>query len=141
MKRPVHYLIAEVPVKRSKIEVTIGMDLGDVWSHYCTLNEQGEVTDRGLFGTSPKGVEKWFTDVPPARVAMEAGTHSIWISEQLEELGHQVIVATAFCNKSRTAKRPQRHRSHDKHDLPEPSHSTSPETTIADLVLHLGCMT
>jgi transposase len=24
---------------------------------------------------------------------MEAGTHSIWISEQLHELGHQVIVA------------------------------------------------
>jgi hypothetical protein len=24
---------------------------------------------------------------------MEAGTHSIWISEQLQELGHQVIVA------------------------------------------------
>jgi transposase len=31
--------------------------------------------------------------VPPARVAMEAGTHSIWISEQLQELGHEVIVA------------------------------------------------
>ena len=35
---------------------TIGIDLGDVWSHYCTLNEDG----------------------PHARVAMEAGTHSIW---------------------------------------------------------------
>jgi transposase len=28
-----------------------------------------------------------------ARVAMEAGTHSIWISEQLKEYGHEVIVA------------------------------------------------
>jgi transposase len=73
--------------------MTIGIDLGDVWSHYCTLNEAGEVVDRGRFRTSPKGVEKWFTDVPPARVAMEAGTHSIWISEQLQELGHDVIVA------------------------------------------------
>jgi len=73
--------------------MTIGIDLGDVWSHYCTLNEEGEVVDRGRFRTSPKGVEKWFTDVAPARVAMEAGTHSIWISEQLQELGHQVIVA------------------------------------------------
>jgi transposase len=27
------------------------------------------------------------------RVTMEAGTHSIWISEQLQELGHAVIVA------------------------------------------------
>jgi hypothetical protein len=24
---------------------------------------------------------------------MEAGTHSIWLSEQLQELGHEVIVA------------------------------------------------
>jgi transposase len=73
--------------------MTIGIDLGDVWSHYCTLNEDGEVIDRGRFRTSPKGVEKWFIDVPPARVAMEAGTHSIWISEHLQELGHEVIVA------------------------------------------------
>jgi hypothetical protein len=35
---------------------------------------------------------------------MEAGTHSIWISEQLKELGHEVIVATcASCGRSRTA--------------------------------------
>jgi transposase len=37
--------------------------------------------------------EKWFTDVAPGRVAMEAGTHSIWTSAQLQELGHKVIVA------------------------------------------------
>jgi hypothetical protein len=24
-------------------ELTIGIDLGDVWSHYCTLNRDGEV--------------------------------------------------------------------------------------------------
>jgi len=65
----------------------------DVWSHYCTLNEDGEVVGRGRFRTSPSGVEKWFTDLPPVRIAMEAGTHSIWISEQLQELGHEVIVA------------------------------------------------
>ncbi len=73
--------------------MTIGIDLGDVWSHYCTLNEDGEVVDRGRFRTTPSGVEKWFTDLPRVRIAMEAGTHSIWISEQLQELGHEVIVA------------------------------------------------
>src|SRR5258707_10157691 len=31
--------------------------------------------------------------LPATRVAMEAGSHSIWISEQLQELGHEVIVA------------------------------------------------
>jgi hypothetical protein len=61
--------------------------------HYCTLNQDGEVVDRGRFRTTPKKTEKWFTDVPHARVAMEAGTNSIWISEQLQDVGHDVIVA------------------------------------------------
>jgi transposase len=93
MKKPAQHLIAEVPRRQSRVEMTIGIALGDVWSHYCTRNEEGEVVDRGRFRTTPKGLEKWFTDMPPAPVAMEAGTHSIWISEQLQELGHHVIVA------------------------------------------------
>jgi transposase len=93
MKKPSKHLIAEVPRSVAKVKMTIGIDLGDVWSHYCTLNEDGEVVDRGRFRTTPSGVEKWFTDVPRVRVAMETGTHSIWVSEQLRELGHEVIVA------------------------------------------------
>jgi transposase len=50
------------------------------------------VVDRGGFRTTPKAIGKWFTDLPPIRVAMEAGVHSIWISEQLQELGHEAIV-------------------------------------------------
>ena len=76
--------------------MTIGIDLGDVWSHYCKLNEDGEVVDRGRFRTTPTGVEKWFTDLPLARFAMETGTHSIWVSEQLREMGHEVIVANVW---------------------------------------------
>jgi len=93
MKKPAQYLIAEVPRRQAKVEMTIGVDLGDVWSHYCTLNQDGKVVDRGRLRTTPKAIEKWFTDLPPTRVAMEAGVHSIWISEQLQELGHKVIVA------------------------------------------------
>lgn len=81
-KKTTHHLIAEVPRRQPRAEMTIGIDLGDVWSHYCTLNEDGEVVDRGRFRTTLSGVEKWFTDVPRARVAMETGTHSIWVSEQ-----------------------------------------------------------
>ena len=93
MKKPSQHLIAEVPRSVTKVGMTSGVDLGDVWSHYCTLNEDGEVVDRGRFRTTLSGVGKWFTDVPRARVAMETGTHSIWVSEQLRELGHEVIVA------------------------------------------------
>jgi transposase len=74
MKKPMQHLIAEVRRSASKVKMTIGIDLGDVWSHYCTLNEDGEVVGRGRFRTSPSGVEKWFTDLPPVRIAMEAGS-------------------------------------------------------------------
>lgn len=104
MKNPAYHLIAEVPCRQSRVERTIGIDLGDVWSHYCTLNQEGEVVDRGRFRTTAKAIQKWFTDVPHSRVAMEAGVHSIWISEQLQELGHEVIVPTsASCERSRIA--------------------------------------
>ena len=43
MKKPSKHLIAEVPRSVAKARMTIGIDLGDVWSHYCTLNEDGEV--------------------------------------------------------------------------------------------------
>src|ERR1035438_9785067 len=55
MKKPSQHLIAEVPRSAAKVGMTIGIDLGDVWSHYCTLNEYGEVVNRGRFRTTPFG--------------------------------------------------------------------------------------
>ena len=93
MKRHPQYFISKSPRRGSRVGTTIGIDLGDVWSHYCTINEEGEVIDRGRFRTNPSGVDKRFRDLEPIRIAMEAGTHSIWISEQIRDLGHEVIVA------------------------------------------------
>jgi hypothetical protein len=45
MKKTALHLIAEVPFRQSQGKLTIGIDLGDVWSHYCTLNEDGEVVE------------------------------------------------------------------------------------------------
>jgi hypothetical protein len=70
MKKPAHNLIAEVPRRQAKLEMTIGIDLGDVRSHYCTLNQDGEAVDRGRFRATPKAIEKSFTDIPPAHIAM-----------------------------------------------------------------------
>ena len=46
-----HEKVSAAPHRRSptqtlRTEMTIGIDLGDVWSRYCTLNEEGEVVDR-----------------------------------------------------------------------------------------------
>ena len=52
MKTHPQYFISKTR-RSSKVGITIGIDLGDIWSHYCTLNEDGEVVDRGRFRTKP----------------------------------------------------------------------------------------
>lgn len=74
---------------------TIGIDLGDRRSHYCMLNEDGEVVEEGSLATTEAGIRKQFEDQLKQRVAIECGTHSPWISRLLQQLGHQVIVANA----------------------------------------------
>lgn len=58
MKKPSQRIIAEVPRRQSKVEMRIGIDVGEVLSPHCTLDEKGELVDRGRFRTTPKGLEK-----------------------------------------------------------------------------------
>ena len=76
-------------------QLTIGLDLGDRFSHYCILNESGEVIGEHNLPTTPKGIEEVFGRIPRSRIAVETGTHSPWVSRQLGRLGHEVIVAHA----------------------------------------------
>jgi transposase len=78
-----------------KAELTIGVDLGDRYSHFCVLDASGEVVEDGRVTTSPAGLSRRFRSYPPSRVAIEVGTHSPWTSRLLEELGHEVLVADA----------------------------------------------
>lgn len=74
---------------------TVGIDLGDRMSHYCILDEQGEVVAEGTLRTTEAGFREQFQRTAPARVAMETGTHSPWVSRYLEKFGHEVLVANA----------------------------------------------
>jgi transposase len=74
-------------------ELTIGIDLGDRNSSYCVLDAEGEVVTHGSFKTEETGLRIGFQGMPPARIVMEAGTHSRWVSHCLEDWGHEVIVA------------------------------------------------
>lgn len=80
-------------VTREKL--TVGIDLGDRSSCYCILGEQGDALAEGSFPTTKAGVEKVFAAMPRCRVAMETGCHSPWVSRQLTQLGHEVVVANA----------------------------------------------
>jgi transposase len=76
-------------------KLTIGLDLGDRTSHYCILDEAGNVIlERNLL-TTPKGIQQVFRKIPRSRIALETGTHSPWVSRQLSQMGHEVIVAHA----------------------------------------------
>ena len=75
--------------------VTIGIDLGDRWSQICVLNANGEILDQSRLKSSPHNFTQRFVALAPARIAMEAGTHSLWAKELLTELGHEVLVANA----------------------------------------------
>jgi transposase len=76
-------------------KLTVGIDLGDRSSRYCILDEEGGMLSEGSFATTRAGVEKVFESMPRCRIAIETGCHSPWVSRQLTQLGHEVIVANA----------------------------------------------
>jgi transposase len=74
-------------------QLTIGLDLGDRTSDYCILDEAGNVILEHNLPTTPKWIQQVFSKIPRSRIALETGTHSPWVSRQLTQLGHEVIVA------------------------------------------------
>lgn len=75
--------------------VTIGMDLGDKNHEVCVLDQKGHLMDRFVVGNTRKQLKKVFQTYAGALVAMENGTHSPWISRELEALGCKVLVGNA----------------------------------------------
>jgi transposase len=79
--------------KRAKQPVTIGMDLGDKTSRYCLLSDQGEILRESQVMTTKAGMTGTFGRMGRARIAIEVGTHSPWVSRLLQSFGHEVVVA------------------------------------------------
>ena len=78
-------------IARSKL--TVGLDIGDRFTQVCVLDEDGEVMEEGRISTTPRAFQQRFAAMLPTRLVLEAGTHSLWASRLLGELGHEVIVA------------------------------------------------
>ena len=82
--------------KLSKVAAkTVGLDLGDRFSHVMVLDGQGQVVEEGRVATREEALRKRFSGGPPMRIAMETGTHSPWVSRLLKACGHEVIVANS----------------------------------------------
>jgi transposase len=77
-------------------QMTAGLDLGDRYSYLCLIDTQsGEIMEEGRLRTTPEALRRRFASEQQSslRVAIEAGTHSPWVSRVLEECGHEVLVA------------------------------------------------
>jgi transposase len=90
-------------------KMTAGLDLGDRYSYLCLIDTaSGEVMEEGRLRTTPETFKRRFASERPMRIAIEAGTHSPWVSRVLEECGHEVLVANArklrliYANKQKT---------------------------------------
>jgi transposase len=76
--------------------MTAGLDIGDKYSYLCLIDTvSGEVMEEGRLRTTPEAFRRRFSSEGPMRIAIEAGTHSPWVSRVLEECGHEVLVAIA----------------------------------------------
>jgi transposase len=90
--------------------MTAGLDIGDKYSYLCLIDsEDGHMIEEGRLRTTPEAIRRRFaSERPPMRIAIEAGTHSPWVSRLLEECGHEVLVANArktrliYSNKRKT---------------------------------------
>lgn len=74
-------------------KMTIGLDLGDRYSYFYTLDGGGENLECGRVQTTRGALEHRFGRCEAARLVIEAGTHSPWVSRLLAECGHEVLVA------------------------------------------------
>jgi len=72
---------------------TIGCDVGDKQSELTILTPDGRLERPKPIKTTRAGFREFFQHRPRAHVVIEVGQHSRWISDLLENLGHQVTVA------------------------------------------------
>ena len=73
----------------------VGIDLGDRISMVHVRNQAGDFVKEMRLPTTQTALEREFSRRAPLRIAMEVGSHSRWVSRQLQSYGHEVVVANA----------------------------------------------
>lgn len=73
--------------------VTIGIDVSDHYSQLCVLGDDGAVVREERVRTTTAALTRALSTVRGARVVLEVGPRSPWLSRMFAELGHEVIIA------------------------------------------------
>jgi transposase len=68
------------------------MDLGKKRSDVCVMAAADQVSERFKVTTTRESLSKMFARRPAAQIAVESCRSSSWVKEQLEQLGHTVVV-------------------------------------------------
>jgi transposase len=71
------------------------MDIGDNNLVICVLNARGQQINSASITNTKEAIDSFFQVYPKAVVALEAGTHSPWISRALMRRGYEVYVGNA----------------------------------------------
>jgi len=71
----------------------VGIDLGDKKSNYCFMDRGQEFLAEDQLPTTLEAFGAYFEAIPKSCIALEVGTHSPWVTNLLESMGHQVYVA------------------------------------------------
>ena len=75
--------------------LTIGIDLGDKRHAIYVLDHDADILEQRSITNRKESIRRLSKKYPKARMIMETGTHSPWISRMLQGLGNEVIVANA----------------------------------------------
>lgn len=76
-------------------QTTIVVDLGDMKHHFCVLDQAGKIIGEGTLPNTAEALQALAMKHTCARVALEVGGHSPWVSELLADGGCEVLVANA----------------------------------------------
>jgi transposase len=83
-------------MSKCSTEIVIGMDQSDKKSEICEMNySTGKIIRRTNVANDGESLSTFFSQYPHPKkimVAMEAGTHSPWISALLSDIGFNVII-------------------------------------------------
>ena len=107
-----HIATAERVEREEASGVTWGLDVSDRHTQICVLGPAGDVQREQRVRTTALALRRALGELPTARVVLEAGRHSPWLSRLLTELGHEVIVA----NPRQVALIARSHRKDDRSD-------------------------
>lgn len=88
-------LDAQPSGRTSPVSATVGLDLGDQHSHFCVLDADCRILEQGQDAMSRTDLTAFFQRPASARVVLEVGGQSAWVSRLAKEQGLEVSVANS----------------------------------------------